>query len=202
MLKPSCWPKWCSNSKLNTELVILGKYITATNHHPKTSPNNVYFFCMMCFSVSETETLCDGTCSSKSKTEHNKHNKSNCCQFRHNLLVILHICMIEGAMATAGSAAFPTLLVSDFCKHKQACCWIRVKRIASFASLLMKRVKVLHVWHLFLCWRGCWKKSQLKTKDLRKSQWKAKTGALVLIISHKLGALIQIIISNSQMKCE
>lgn len=37
----------------------------------------------------------------------------------------------------------------------------------------------------------------LKTKDLWKSQWKAKKGVLALRISHNLGVLIQII-SNSQ----
>lgn len=106
------------------------------------------FFCMVCFSVSDR--LCDWTYSSTERTE---NNKSNCCQFRHNLLIILDIRMIKGAMATAGAAAFPTFLVSDFCKYKQSCCWIRVKRIASFAGLLMKGVKVLDVRHLFLCWK-------------------------------------------------
>lgn len=108
---------------------------------------------MVCFSVSER--LCDWTYSSTERTE---NNKSNCCQFRHNLLIILDIRMIEGAMATAGSAAFPTFLVSNFCKYKQSCRWIRVKRIASFAGLLMKCVKVLDIWYLFLCCEGCWKR--------------------------------------------
>lgn len=126
----------------------------------KNIPPKCCFFCMMRFSVSKT--LCDWRCNSRNKTE---RNKPICCQFRHNLLVILDIRMIEGAMATAGSAAFPTFLVSNFCKHKQACRWIRVKRIASFAGLLMKGVKVLDVWYLFLCWNGCWRQSKLKTKD-------------------------------------
>ena len=121
------------------------------------------FFLYDAFSVSET--LCDWTCNSRNTTE---RNKSNCCQFRHNLLVILDIRMIEGAMATAGSAAFPTFLVSDFCKYKQSCRWIRVKRIASFAGLLMKGVKVLDVGYLFLCCEGCWK---------RRTQWKSKKGS-------------------------
>ena len=62
MLQPSCWPKWCSNSKLN--IACNFRQLYNCNKPPSKNippPPNVEFFCIMRFSVSER--LCDWTCS-------------------------------------------------------------------------------------------------------------------------------------------